>query len=139
MKKIIASLYLFFGSYIVFSQSNYPVGGKVIDAATKLPMQAASVFAENTTIGTATAADGTFHLQLPNGGYDLVVTFTGYQTETRRISSADAGNSDIVIEIKQKKKSLNQEKKKKIDFYEKSSIFVANIFLTRLKGNGYGY
>ena len=50
MKKIIASLYLFFGSYIVFSQSNYPVGGKVIDAATKLPMQAASVFGENTTI-----------------------------------------------------------------------------------------
>ncbi len=106
MKKIIASSYLFFVSLIVFSQSNFSVRGKVIDAATKLPMQAASVFAENTTIGTATAADGTFHLQLPNGGYDLVVTFTGYQTETRRISSADAGNSDMVIEIKQKEKSL---------------------------------
>ena len=106
MKKIIASLFLIFIFLSVFSQSNYSISGKIIDAATKLPMQAASVFAENTTIGTATTADGTFHLQLPNGGYDLVVTFTGYQTETKRISTADAGNNDIVIELKQKEKSL---------------------------------
>ena len=106
MKKNIAFLFLVFTSLAVFSQSNYTISGKVIDAATKLPMQAASVFAENTTIGTATSAEGRFHLELPNGGYDLVVTFTGYQTETKRISTADAGNNDIVIELKQKEKSL---------------------------------
>ena len=106
MKKSIAFLFLIFTSLAVFSQSNYFISGKIIDAATKLPMQAASVFAENTTIGTATAADGSFRLELPNGGYDLVVTFTGYQTETKRISTADAGNNDIVIEIKPKEKAL---------------------------------
>ncbi len=77
-----------------------------MDAATKLPLPGASVFAENTTIGTATGADGVFHLQLPNGGYNLVVTFTGYQTETKRITTADASNNDIVIELRQKEKSL---------------------------------
>lgn len=106
MKKIIASLCLIFTFLAVSSQSNYFISGKIIDAATRLPMQAASVFAENTTIGTATAADGSFRLELPNGGYDLVVTFTGYQTETKRISTADAGNNDMVIELKQKEKSL---------------------------------
>ena len=106
MKKGITSLFLIFTSLVVFSQSNYSVSGKVIDAITKLPMQAASVFAENTTIGTATASDGSFRLELPNGGYDLVVTFTGYQTETKRITTADAGNNDIVIELKQKEKAL---------------------------------
>jgi hypothetical protein len=82
-------------------------------------MFGASVFAENTTIGTATATDGTFKLELPNGGYNLVVTFTGYQVETKRITTADAGNHDIVIEIKQKEKSLE-------DFVVKASAEVAD-------------
>ncbi len=106
MKKILTSLFLVFIFLPVFSQSNYSVSGKIIDAATRLPMLGASVFAENTTLGTATGTDGVFHLELPNGGYNLVVTFTGYQTETKRITTADAGNHDIVIEIKQKEKSL---------------------------------
>lgn len=107
MKKIIASLLVFPIYLSLFSQSNYSVSGKIIDDVTKLPLLGASVFAENTTIGTATNVDGVFHLQLPNGGYNLVVTFTGYQTETKRITTADNGNNNIVIEIKQKEKSLD--------------------------------
>ncbi len=90
-----------------FSQSSeYTVSGRVVDKATKLPMQAASVFAQNTTFGTATGPEGNFKLRLPNGGYDLVVTFTGYETESIRISTADASNNEIVIELKQKDKTL---------------------------------
>ena len=90
----------------IFAQSTYIISGKVIDAATKLPLQAASVFAQNTTIGTATGAEGNFKMELPNGGYDLVVTFTGYQAETKRITTADAADKNIVIEIKQKEKEM---------------------------------
>jgi CarboxypepD_reg-like domain len=106
MKKFTSFLLLVFISFSVFSQTEYSISGKIIDAATKLPMLGASVFAENTTIGTATSADGVFHLQLPNGGYNLVVTFTGYQTETKRITTADIGNNDMVIELKLKEKSM---------------------------------
>ena len=106
MKKIFCFLTGCIISFSVFSQSVYSISGKIIDAATKLPLQAASVFAQNTTIGTATGAEGNFKLELPNGGYDLVVTFTGYQTETRRITTADAADKNIVIEIKQKEKEL---------------------------------
>ncbi len=106
MKKIIPFLLSIIISTSVSSQSTYYISGKIIDAQTKLPLQAASVFAQNTTIGTATNAEGNFRLELPNGGYDLVVTFTGYQTETRRISATDAGDKDIVIELKQKEKEL---------------------------------
>jgi hypothetical protein len=84
----------------------YTIYGKIIDAATKAPMQAASVFAQNTTMGTATDAEGNFRLQMPNGGYDLVVTFTGYQTESKRITTADADNKNIVIELRQKEKAM---------------------------------
>ena len=106
MKKIIPFLFLNLISIAVFSQANYTISGKIIDAATKLPLQGASVFAENTTIGTATNTEGFFRLQLPNGGYSIVVTFTGYQTETKRVTTADAGNREMVIEIKQKEKEL---------------------------------
>jgi len=106
MKKITSFLLLVFISGYAFSQSDYSVSGKIIDAATRLPMQGASVFAENTTIGTATGTEGGFHLQLPNGGYNLVVTFTGYQTETKRITTADAGNNNILIELKMKERSM---------------------------------
>jgi hypothetical protein len=90
-----------------FAQSDvYIISGKVIDAVSKAPMQAASVFAENTTTGTATDANGNFTLRLPNGGYDLVVSFTGYQTLSRRISTADAADKNIIIEVKQKENSM---------------------------------
>lgn len=107
MKKIITFLLSTIVSLCVFSQSNYTINGKIIDEATKLPLQGASVFAENTTIGTATDNDGVFHLKLPNGGYSIVITFTGYQTETKRVTTADAGN-EIVVEIKKKEKSLEE-------------------------------
>ena len=107
MKKISFLLTAILFSINLFSQStHYSISGKVVDANTKLPLQAASVFAVNTTIGTATDTTGHFTLELPNGGYDLVVTFTGYQSETKRITTADAADKNIVIEIKQKEKEL---------------------------------
>lgn len=91
-----------------FAQTGYTISGKIIDEGTKQPLQGASVFAENTTIGTATNENGFFTLRLPGGGYSVAVTFTGYQTETRRVTAGDAGNNDIVIEIKKKEKALEE-------------------------------
>ncbi len=107
MKKIILFLAVSFFSSITFAQSpNFYLSGKVIDAATKGPLQAASVFAQNTTQGAVTDAEGNFKIILPNGGYDLVITYTGYQTEIKRITTADADNKNIVIELKVKEKAL---------------------------------
>jgi hypothetical protein len=108
MKKSILFFIISFFYISAFSQTGYTISGKVIDEATKLPLQGASVFAENTTIGTATNEQGSFALRLPNGGYSMVISFTGYQTETKRVTAADAGNNDLVIEIKKKEKSLEE-------------------------------
>jgi len=106
MKKIFLFLAIVFVGTMAFAQTgSFYVSGKVIDAATKSPLPAASVFAQNTTLGTATNAEGNFKLALFNGGYDLVITYSGYQTETRRISSADA-TENIVIELKVKEKAM---------------------------------
>ncbi|MBS1742628.1 MAG: carboxypeptidase-like regulatory domain-containing protein [Bacteroidetes bacterium] len=98
---------LFFVSVTVNAQQGtFMITGKVLNADTKQPMVSASVFAENTTIGTATDAEGNFKLALPNGGYELVVTFTGFTTETKRINTSDATNTMLLFELKQKEKEL---------------------------------
>jgi len=107
MKKTISLINIILLSVSAFTQSvTYKISGKVIDAVTKTPMQGASVFAQNTTTGTATDINGNFTLPLPNGGYDLVITFTGYQTVSRRITTIDAEDKNIIIEVKQKENEM---------------------------------
>lgn len=108
MKKIILLLVISFWNISAFSQQGYTISGKIIDQETRQPLPVASVFAENTTIGTATNDQGAFSLKLPNGGYNLVVTFTGYHTETRRVTAADGLNTEMVIEIRKKEKALEE-------------------------------
>lgn len=69
----------------------YNVKGKVFDAASGKPLGKASVFAQNTTLGTLTNEDGEFSLSLPNGGYDLAITYSGLETIIKRVTTADAG------------------------------------------------
>ena len=107
MKKVIFFFSILCVSFCAQAQFDaYLISGKVLDATTQLPLQGASVFAQNTTIGTATDQQGNFKLRLLNGGYDLIVTFTGYQTATKRITTADALDNNMVITVNQKEKSL---------------------------------
>lgn len=108
MKKTLSLLIFFVCSIAAFSQGNYfIVTGKVVLASTKQPLQGASVFAQNTTIGTATDADGNFKLYLPDGGYSLAVTFTGYNTESRRVSNSEE-EKNLLFEMSEKEKQMEE-------------------------------
>lgn len=87
-----------------FAQQGYViVSGKVFNDETKMPLQGASVFAQNTTLGTATDAEGNYKLYLPPGGYDIAVTYTGFTTETKRVSTSDKPASlDFYLNAKEK-------------------------------------
>jgi hypothetical protein len=108
MKQLILILSALFFFSQIFSQTHYTITGKVIDKNTKAPLAGASVFAQNTTFGVATNGEGIFNLKIPNGGYELVITFTGYETESIRISNATAVEKDLVIEVRPKEKSLGE-------------------------------
>ncbi len=82
--------------------------GRVTDAATGKGLQAASVFAQHSTLGTATDADGNFTLWLPPGGYDLVFTFTGYETFTQRVSTHDEQGRELQVALKLREQSLQE-------------------------------
>lgn len=87
-----------------FSQEQFTIKGKVIDAASKAPLNGASVFCQNTTFGVVTNTEGEFSLTLPKGGYDLVVSYTGFQSDEQRINSAST--EPLTIEMKPKDKSM---------------------------------
>lgn len=67
--------------------NHFIIGGIVVDSASGQPLQNASAYCTNTSYGTTTKADGSFSLRLPNGGYDLVVSYTGYDKKVMRISN----------------------------------------------------
>lgn len=100
MRKGILVLYLIVFAFCVEAQQQlYSISGKVIDAVSKLPLPSASVFANNTHIGTVTDAGGNFTLSVPAGEYELAITFTGYQSQIVRINSVNSTISPLTISL----------------------------------------
>ena len=93
-----------FVSTIVFGQ--FTITGKVVDSTTKEPLFGASVFAQNTTSGTTTNREGEFSISLKSGGYELIVSFTGYQSREIRISNND--NSPLQIDMTKEEKAMEE-------------------------------
>ncbi len=85
------------------SQANFIVSGKVIDSASREPLSFASVFCQNTTQGTATNKEGSFSMSLKEGGYDLVITYTGYKSQLIRISPEMKTTGLEIVMIKEEK------------------------------------
>ncbi len=76
-KNSILALFLLLAQVL---QGQYVIKGKVIDAVSGQPLASASVYCENTTLFTTTDQNGNFSLSVSPGGYNLVVSYTGYQT-----------------------------------------------------------
>ncbi|MBK6937273.1 MAG: carboxypeptidase-like regulatory domain-containing protein [Chitinophagaceae bacterium] len=83
-KHILSVLFIIATACTVHSQ--FLVSGMVLDSVTREPLSAASVFCQNTTIGTTTDKQGEFRLSLKAGVYDLIFSYTGYQTQTIRVN-----------------------------------------------------
>ncbi len=107
MKNPITFLLALFASLLSFAQGT--ISGTVVDAETKQPLEGASVFAQNTTKGTAANKEGAFKLYLDKGGYEINITFTGYASRTinlevtgdrtfnLELQKADNAMSEVVI------------------------------------------
>ena len=91
-------------SFIGYAQ--FAVSGKIVDAENKEPLNSASVYCQNTTIGTTTNKEGEFSLQLKSGGYELIISYTGYQTKQVQITHSDTRLPDI--EMVKEEKSLGE-------------------------------
>jgi hypothetical protein len=99
---------LLFSLTVVSQEKTFFVSGKVIDEKSSQPLAGASVFCQNTTIGTVSKADGSFSLRLANGGYDMIVSYTGYETKMTRIGKGNKENDSLIVTLKEADKSLGE-------------------------------
>tara|TARA_R110000823_G_scaffold22143_2_gene66375 strand:- start:2938 stop:4356 length:1419 start_codon:yes stop_codon:yes gene_type:complete len=90
-------LFIFFIGATTFAQTE--LKGKVVDFLTFQPIESASVYIENTTIGSITNADGNFVLKVPQQHLQdtLVISSIGYKSFKVIISEFENG-SDIFLE-----------------------------------------
>lgn len=103
MKNLVA--YLFVALAMCSSagavQFDNSISGQIINATTNKPVYYANVFLANTTIGTTSNAEGHFVLKnVPPGNYSLVVSFIGYELETKNIQLASGVKAIINVALK---------------------------------------
>jgi len=107
MKNFISLLAMFCCAHLLQAQ-NFPVLGKVIDSASGQPLSKASVFCQNTTFGTLTNNDGLFYMNLPNGSYDLIISYTGYEKKLLRISNTQTQKDTLLFVMSQQDNSMTE-------------------------------
>ncbi len=126
--KIFLISFLFVLSTTAFSQ--FTVTGRITDSTTKEPLKAASVFCQNTTLGTSTNSQGEFTLTLKSGGYDLIISYTGYQTITKRITGEE---NKLELQMAREEKNLEevviQNSNEVLDGWEKYGKFFIENFI----------
>lgn len=106
MKSYFFFLLVLFTLSSINAFSQFSIKGKVVDSASSDPLYGASVFCQNTTSGTTTNKEGEFSLSLKSGGYELIVSFTGYQTREFRIGNNDTGS--LHIQLSKEDKSMQE-------------------------------
>lgn len=104
-----ASFLLFWawiGSTTIYAQS-LSLSGTVSDSITGQPLAGASVYLANTTFGSSTNNNGMFQLtNIPNGSYQLMVSFIGYQTLTKTIDVSK--NASLALRLNPQSQEMEE-------------------------------
>ena len=87
---ILALMLVSFGS---FSQSN--VKGILVDSQTGEALIGASIVVEGTTIGTATALDGSFIITIPSGNQKIIFSYIGYLEYIKDVNVTSGEDLDL--------------------------------------------
>ncbi len=103
MKKCTLFL-LLFASLVSFSQKK--IYGRVLDTENK-PLMGASVYLNNTSIGTTTDDEGNFELSINEGTYDLIVSYIGYET-IQYVLDSKSQTRKLVFKMLQKANTLDE-------------------------------
>lgn len=95
----IAILFIVFVVLRANAQSG-TIKGRVVDASTSQPLPYASIYFNNTTLGTVTAVNGEFNFtDFPFGDYELIVSYVGYRPYSKRISVNDTKAIPVYIRL----------------------------------------
>jgi hypothetical protein len=108
LKAALYSAFLLIATSLHSQDKTFSIAGKVIDVKSGQVLAGASVFCQNTTMGTLSKSDGSFSMRLANGGYDMIISYTGYETKSIRINKDLKDKDSLVVEMKEEDKSLGE-------------------------------
>jgi hypothetical protein len=83
------------------------IRGRVTDAEKNLPLARASVFLNNTSIGTSTDENGRFALQVPAGKFELIISSIGYESHYQVINPSD-NEMEYLVKLNLKEESMEE-------------------------------
>lgn len=89
-------------------EKNITILGKVIDSSAQTVLAGASAFCPNTTYGTISNGNGLFFLRLPQGGYDLVISYTGYEKKVLRIDNNFINTDTLIVALVKEDKTMTE-------------------------------
>jgi CarboxypepD_reg-like domain len=80
------SFLLFLTTFLQFAHAQTTLRGRVVSEENKRPLPSASVYLNNTSMGSITNEDGVFFIgNIPSGKFRLIVSCVGYETYTELI------------------------------------------------------
>lgn len=83
------------------------ITGTVLSEATGLPVEGASVYFNNTSIGTSANAAGKFSLPLPDiANAEMIISAVGFQLLVFKPGAAGIENKNIIFKLAQKEEQL---------------------------------
>lgn len=129
MQKLRFGFSLLFLLLSFIGRSQFTVTGLVLDSSSREPLVAASVFCQNTTSGAYTNKQGEFSLSLKSGGYDLIISYTGYQTQTIRVNEASKLEVLLIKEDKSMSEVIIKSSNEVADGWTKYGDFFIKNFI----------
>ena len=85
MKKLYLILLLLVTSVLFAQQKKYTISGTLKDVNNGETLFGATVYIQNTTLGTTTNEYGFYSLTAPEGEYTLVISYIGYAAIEKEI------------------------------------------------------
>ena len=86
MKKLLLSLFIIVSSLsLSYSQKLYTISGTVSDSVSRETTIGSLVYVKGTTKGVSTNVYGFYSLTLPEGTYDIAISYLGYVSQTHHI------------------------------------------------------
>jgi hypothetical protein len=73
------------------------ISGTITDAQTGEPLIGANVLIPNTGTGTATDFDGNFKLDVPEGATEILVSYTGYASQTVDLTAQPSNIINVAL------------------------------------------
>ena len=92
----ILTLFLFLG-HSIYCQEKFTLSGIVSDASSNETLIGVNIIFPELKTGATTNEYGFYSITLPNGTYEVVISYLGYQTQTETINLSENQKKDFSL------------------------------------------